>query len=37
MDFAVEDLDLAPYVAQVNGLLDARGCGHYGRRSCAGR
>ena len=29
MDFAVEDLDLAPYVAQVNGLLDARGLRHY--------
>jgi 1,4-alpha-glucan branching enzyme len=29
MDFAVEDADLAPYVAQVNQLLDAKGLKRY--------
>ena len=29
MDFAVEDAELAPYVAHVNTLLDAKGLTHY--------
>ena len=29
MDFAVEDADLAPYVAEVNALLDAKGLRRY--------
>lgn len=36
MDFAVADADLPPYVADVNGLLDAKGLRHYSRHDLRG-
>lgn len=36
MDFAVADADLAPYLAEVNALLEAKGLRHYQRANLRG-